>query len=195
MQISKHILTGKGVELIRSKKSSAPLKDPDTIVLHYTAGSTPESTVQYLISRKTKESAHLLITRKGGIIQMTDFLSQAWHAGLSSHNGRTNVNEFSIGIELENAGQLNEDRGTYYSWFFKRIPESEVFKHTDRNTSKVTYWQSYTEAQLEALHDVIDLLTEAYDIKYVAGHSEVSPGRKVDPGPAFPIEEFRIKAQ
>ncbi len=46
-------------------------------------------------------SAHLLIRRDGGIVQFVPFHLRAWHAGQSSCEGRTRVNDFSVGIELE----------------------------------------------------------------------------------------------
>lgn len=46
-------------------------------------------------------SAHLLVRRSGEIVQYVPFQRRAWHAGLSSFQGRTRCNDFSIGIELE----------------------------------------------------------------------------------------------
>ncbi len=46
-------------------------------------------------------SAHLLIDRRGEVIQFVSFLDRAWHAGVSHYAGRDNCNDFSIGIELE----------------------------------------------------------------------------------------------
>ncbi|MDT8427741.1 MAG: 1,6-anhydro-N-acetylmuramyl-L-alanine amidase AmpD [Pseudomonadales bacterium] len=46
-------------------------------------------------------SAHLLIRRDGSMTQYVPFNKQAWHAGQSEYQGRSNCNEFSIGIELE----------------------------------------------------------------------------------------------
>lgn len=48
-----------------------------------------------------KVSAHLLIRRDGGVIQFVPFTRRAWHAGESRCEGRTRVNDFSVGIELE----------------------------------------------------------------------------------------------
>jgi len=48
-----------------------------------------------------KVSAHCLIRRNGSIIQYVSFNDKAWHAGISSFNGRQKCNDFSIGIELE----------------------------------------------------------------------------------------------
>ena len=46
-------------------------------------------------------SAHLCLFRDGGITQYVPFDHRAWHAGLSSFDGRDQCNNFSIGIELE----------------------------------------------------------------------------------------------
>jgi len=46
-------------------------------------------------------SPHLLIRRDGQIVQFVPFQERAWHAGVSALAGRTRVNDFSIGIELE----------------------------------------------------------------------------------------------
>ncbi len=46
-------------------------------------------------------SAHLLIDRQGQFTQFVPFDKKAWHAGESNFQGRTNCNDFSIGIELE----------------------------------------------------------------------------------------------
>ncbi len=46
-------------------------------------------------------SAHLLIRRTGEVIQFVPFTKRAWHAGVSEFQGRSNCNDFSIGIELE----------------------------------------------------------------------------------------------
>jgi AmpD protein len=46
-------------------------------------------------------SAHLLIRRSGEVVQYVPFQRRAWHAGVSSWEGRERCNDFSIGIELE----------------------------------------------------------------------------------------------
>lgn len=48
-----------------------------------------------------KVSAHALIRRDGKIVQYVPFHRRAWHAGLSSFQGRERCNDYSIGIELE----------------------------------------------------------------------------------------------
>ena len=48
-----------------------------------------------------KVSSHFLIKRDGEIIQFVSILDRAWHAGVSSFEGREDCNDYSIGIELE----------------------------------------------------------------------------------------------
>lgn len=52
-------------------------------------------------------SAHLLIRRDGECVQFVPFNKRAWHAGVSSFQGRENCNDFSIGIELEGCETMN----------------------------------------------------------------------------------------
>lgn len=46
-------------------------------------------------------SAHILISRAGVVTQFVPFDKRAWHAGVSTFQGRDACNDFSIGIELE----------------------------------------------------------------------------------------------
>src|SRR5512137_485333 len=48
-------------------------------------------------------SAHLLLRRDGEVVQYVPFQRRAWHAGVSSWQGRERCNAYSIGIELEGA--------------------------------------------------------------------------------------------
>lgn len=51
-------------------------------------------------------SAHLMILRTGEVLQFVNFDHRAWHAGQSEFQGRSNCNDFSIGIELEGADNV-----------------------------------------------------------------------------------------
>lgn len=51
--------------------------------------------------RGLEVSAHFLIKRGGELLQFVPTHKRAWHAGKSSFRGRDNVNDFSLGIELE----------------------------------------------------------------------------------------------
>lgn len=51
--------------------------------------------------RGLEVSAHFLIRRDGECLQFVSVLDRAWHAGTSAWRGRTNCNDYSVGIELE----------------------------------------------------------------------------------------------
>jgi len=57
--------------------------------------------------RGLKVSSHIFIRRSGEIIQFVPLNKRAWHAGKSNYKGRSNFNNFSIGIELE--GSVTDD--------------------------------------------------------------------------------------
>lgn len=59
-------------------------------------------------------SAHLLIRRDGSLKQYVSFLDRAWHAGVSRYQGRSNCNDFSVGIELEGTDQTPFTRAQYH---------------------------------------------------------------------------------
>ena len=56
--------------------------------------------------RDIKVSSHFLIRRDGSLLQFVSTLDRAWHAGVSSFQGRDACNDFSIGIELEGTDDL-----------------------------------------------------------------------------------------
>ncbi len=60
-------------------------------------------------------SSHLLIRRKGEIIQYVPFHLRAWHAGVSCFRERENCNDYSIGIELEGADDICYEPEQYHS--------------------------------------------------------------------------------
>lgn len=103
-------------------------------------------------------SSHLLIRRDGELVQYVPFHRRAWHAGVSSYEGRDRCNDFSIGIELEGS---DED--------------------------------PYDIRQYQRLADVVAALVQAYPklgSSRLAGHSDIAPGRKTDPGPAFSWQQL-----
>jgi N-acetylmuramoyl-L-alanine amidase len=60
-----------------------------------------------------------------------------------------------------------------------------------RNQTLPAFWHAYTEQQIASVFEVCRLLIDTFDIKFILGHEEISPGRKVDPGPAFPLDKLR----
>ncbi len=65
--------------------------------------------------RGVEVSAHCLIKRDGSITQYVPFDKRAWHAGVSSFDGRSGCNDFSIGIELEGTDDIAYSDAQYES--------------------------------------------------------------------------------
>lgn len=83
----------------------------DTVVVHATATATWQEAVEFFMRREAPVSAHYTITRGGRILVHVPEDKRAWHAGVSRMpDGRENVNDFSIGIELVN---LNDGEDPY----------------------------------------------------------------------------------
>lgn len=170
---------------------------PEYLVMHYTAGSSAEGSVSWLANPVARASAHLVIGRDGGITQLVAFNRVAWHAGQSQWAGRAGLNNFSIGIELDNAGHLERAGGRWISAASKRAyADDDVLvanhKH-DKAGTPPSGWHEYTEAQIEAALKVGLLLMEKYALRDVLGHEDIAPGRKADPGPAFPLASYRAR--
>lgn len=194
MKIQDHLLSGNNIEIEQTPNVSGEFKTglPDTLVIHYTGGSSAESSVRHLCKKTAKASAHLVIGRDGKFFQLAPFNIITWHAGRSSWKGRDGLNKYSIGIELDNAGELTDNgNGKFISWFNRAYASDEVFSGTQRNRTASSFWHAYTEEQLEKAFDVCELICEHYNIKEIVGHEEIAPARKSDPGPAFPLDRMR----
>ena len=193
MEITNEKLDRDSANYVESPNNSGLFEEdlPDTIVIHYTAGSSLESSVRTLSNPEVKASAHLVIGREGKMTQLVPFDTIAWHAGKSTWADRRGLNKYSIGIELDNAGRLTKSGSQYTSWFGRAYPEQEVKQAVHRNEEEPSYWHRYTEEQITATYEVCRLLIDRYNIKTILGHEEISPGRKSDPGPAFPLDKLR----
>lgn len=113
----------------------------------------PEAHVYFAQIGPLRVSSHLVVARGGDITQYVKFSDRAWHAGVSSYEGREACNDFSVGVELEGTDTL-----------------------------------PYEPVQYLVLAQVVGALCAAYPAfspDRVVGHSDIAPGRKTDPGPAF----------
>ncbi|ACF13510.1 N-acetylmuramyl-L-alanine amidase, negative regulator of AmpC, AmpD [Chloroherpeton thalassium ATCC 35110] len=194
LTISNHLLQGEAVchdYSTPNHSGTFSAGKADTIVIHYTAGRDARSSVQTLCSPDLKASAHLVIGRNGEIYQLAPFDRITWHAGKSNWHERSGLNQFSIGIEIDNAGRLTKQGTEYLSWFGKSYAANEVFSGVHRHEQTLSFWHRYTEAQILLVEEICRLLRQVYDIKEILGHEEISPGRKTDPGPAFPLDVLR----
>jgi N-acetylmuramoyl-L-alanine amidase len=131
-------------------------RKPDMLLLHYTGMAGSARAIDWLTRPESKVSCHYLIDEHGGIVQMVDEGMRAWHAGLSSWHGETDNNSRSIGIEIHNVGY---DRG----------------------------YPDFPEVQMRAVDALcVDICTRhGIAPAMVVGHSDIAPGRKIDPGHKF----------
>lgn len=177
-----------------SPNHGGKLTRPSLITIHYTAGRTAESAVNWLCNPLSKASAHFVIGRDSTTYQLVPTDVVAWHAGQSRWGLRTGVNSFSIGIELDNPGFLHKTTVGYW-----RSPSTgEVYQPEDviegvhkHGTAKVG-WLLYTENQLNRLYELgRELVDQFPSLQEIAGHDDISPGRKWDPGFSFDMDAAR----
>jgi len=134
----------------------------NSIIIHYTGMKTFNQAYKRLCDKKSKVSSHYLIGRDGRIMNLVDEKNRAWHAGFSHWKGIDNLNDISIGIELENPGH---EFG--YIPFSKKQMESLIFLCKKINKK----YQIHPE--------------------WVLGHSDIAPKRKKDPGEKFNWKEIK----
>ena len=194
-EIKDHLLKGKGGDSVSFKEATGKMTGvikPKYLVMHFTAGSSFESSVSALTSPDLKASAHLVIGRDGAsVAQLVPLNKGAWHAGVSSWQGIEGLNRHSIGIELDNAGALERHGSKWRAWFGKEYPGTEVLEARHRNESAMRGWHIFPPRQIETALAIARLLVNTYGLLDVIGHDDIAPTRKTDPGPAFPMASFR----
>jgi N-acetylmuramoyl-L-alanine amidase len=129
----------------------------DILLLHYTGMPDDEQALAWLCNPESKVSSHYLVQKNGHVLQLVPEERRAWHAGLSLWGGVSDINSRSIGIEIANGGHP------------AGLPD-------------------YSEEQIDSLTALCLAILQRHAIpRYrVLGHSDVAPGRKLDPGERFP---------
>lgn len=130
---------------------------PDALILHYTGMASGRAAAQRLCDPQAEVSAHYLVEEDGTIVQMVREADRAWHAGRACWHGEADVNSLSIGVEIVNPGH---DLG----------------------------YPDFPARQIDAVIALgLDIARRhAIPAARVLAHSDVAPGRKVDPGEKFP---------
>ena len=153
-----------------------------SLVLHFTATDFKGSLMA--LKNSGRVSSHYLIPdpfdlnyteSKLNVIQLVEESSRAWHAGNSSWQGRNNLNDTSIGIEIVNVPSCRKSNTSGFGGEFS--PEC------------MCRFPDFAPQQILVLTKLIkSILARHPDISptRVVGHSDVAPGRKSDPGPRFP---------
>lgn len=134
------------------------------LILHYTHVDFPTSLK--LLTEGQVSSHYLINTDPPTIYQLVDENRRAYHAGVSYWKGATQLNASSIGIEIVNRG------------------------YDDTPVGRV--WYDYPQAQIDAVIALVRKIVREHQIKpeRILGHSDIAPGRKVDPGPRFPWKQL-----
>jgi N-acetylmuramoyl-L-alanine amidase len=130
------------------------------LVIHYTQGDFPRSLKT--LTEGGVSSHYLVNDSPPTVYRLVDESRRAWHAGLSSWHGQTQLNAASIGIEIVNGGY--------------------------RETPAGREWIDYPPAQIDAVVALVKQIVRDHQIRpdRIVGHSDIAPQRKVDPGPRFP---------
>lgn len=131
------------------------------LLLHYTGTETAEQALDWLTCERSSVSCHYLVDENGRITQMVQERMRAWHAGVSNWAGETDINSCSIGIEIHNRGHDMD-------------------------------YPDFPEAQMQAVEKLcLDILSRhPIPPNRVLAHSDVAPGRKIDPGEKFDWERL-----
>lgn len=185
-----HIIDGRiaGVPWKKARASGGTMT-PKFLVLHDTAGRLDKgSSVNWFCDPKCTTSAHFVVERDGSITQMVRTDRRAFHAGVSKWNGISGLNSCSIGIEIVNPGKMDA-AGT--AWFGKAADPGEIVSKASSNHGS-GHWLSYTPAQIDAVVSICRAVVEEYpDCNEIVTHWMISPGRKIDTNPLFPLDEVR----
>jgi N-acetylmuramoyl-L-alanine amidase len=129
----------------------------DILLLHYTGMPDADQALAWLCNPESKVSTHHFIYEDGRVLSLVPEARRAWHAGASRWGDATDINSRSIGIEIANPGHPGG------------LPD-------------------FPDAQIEALIALCRGIVERHPIPphRVLAHSDVAPGRKLDPGERFP---------
>jgi len=133
----------------------------DILLLHYTGMQTGDEALARLTDPAAKVSSHYFVEEDGRTVQLVPERRRAWHAGLSSWRGATDINARSIGIEIVNPGHENG---------YRDFPDAQI------------------DAVIALCRDILARRTIRRE--RVLAHSDVAPARKDDPGERFPWDRL-----
>jgi len=194
-RVNNHVLlTGGGspVPIALTPHIGGKLKERRLIVIHSNEVTSNQAAIRSQAGIDgPKVSVHIDIERNGSVTQSVPFDFASWHAGRGQWKELSGLNNYSISITLMNNGELQYRNGSWQTWVGKKINEKDVLVYVDEISGEKTGWHRYTETQLDSARKVISALLKEYpSIEEIVGHSDISEN-KPDPGPAFPIGEFK----
>lgn len=192
MQITDHKVTGIPYEPARSMGQTIT---PEIVVLHDTASRlTQGNAARYLQKNDRKVSVHFVVEIDGSVVQQVPLNRRANHAGKSHYHGRNWVNGFSIGIEIVNPGKMQKHSGRAVRAWWGGIFDIGKYGIQEVTTKEHGhgFWMPYTEAQIDTVIDLLQVLFDGIKtLKDIVPHWYVSPGRKTDTSPLFPMAQVK----
>lgn len=215
MKVENHWLVGEAgdvyaPERVKGAPKKRPVIVPTLVLVHFGVTSTLESLIAAQRAPRPDSPegywAHLSIDGWWGdpdnltrsvyrVAQALPFNARGIHAGKSEFMGRQGCNDFAIGIEIANPGPLvrNPHTGALVTTYGATWPEDDAIQARHKNPDcRYEYWAKYSDQEYDIIVDVIRALKAAYPtITHVAGHDDVSPGRKIDPGPVLNLGDIR----
>ena len=194
MQLSRNKIVG--IPFRRAQHIGGPIT-PELVVLHDTAGRLAAgNSASYLAKNQAGVSVHFIVERDGSVEQQVPTNRRANHAGRSHYHGRPGVNGFSIGVEIVNPGRMTAAGSGRSAAWFKQTYDNDAYGIVEVETPEhgAGYWMDYTADQLDAIDALLDALFGGIpSLRDVRSHWYVSPGRKVDTNPLFPLEQIRSR--
>lgn len=152
---------------VENDNARPPGTEPDTVVVHADASKKASSTVSWIEDDGSDVSYHSFVERDGDLHRLVEPERRAWHAGKSRFGGRTDVNDFSLGISFANRNDGVEE----YTEIQYQVGAAEV----------ATWMRRYKKITLDRIVTHAMVATPA--------------GRKTDPGPQFDMEKFKLYIQ
>ena len=184
------------IEAVKTNYNPRPgSNQPKYLIMHFTTGTEIRQAVNTFQDPKEGTSIHLIIGRDGRVIQMVPFDRAAFHAGLSFWENQSNLNNFTIGIELDNAGFLARTRDALH-WQRKGVVIPDENTHSARHIKdfKAKQWEKFPQQQVDAAFVIAKALVEELGLEDILGHDQVNFPNRYDPGPLFEehLEEWRL---
>jgi len=176
----------------KSPNQSQRIDQIKYIVLHHTGPGSFSGISKWLRNKKAKASAHYIVGTEGQLHQLVNSRKKSWHAGISSWNGLSDINKYSIGIEIQNIGRMERhDDGNYYYEFGRGLkkydgdvePAYGKIIYPDGQILE-GYYVPYPKEQINKVIALCKGLIKKYpqiDRESIIAHYQISPGRKNDP--------------
>lgn len=181
----------------RVGRRGGELRAPDCVILHYTGMADASSALFWLCNPISQVSAHYVVFEDGRIFQLVPESRRAWHAGRGFWRGETDLNSASIGIEIAHPGHDLEYRlpGETGPWLKRGFgPTGHPLPLPDGAVPNPypTPGPPFAEAQIEAVIRLVGDIQARWRIPQggILAHSDIAPGRKIDPGESFPWERL-----